>query len=1176
MANNRIQVKRTSTSGRTPNTTNSGNSQYIAAGEFALNMADGILYSSNGSASIEIGANNTNQNVTGNLTVKAIIANNSIGAEGQTLTSNGSAVYWATGGGSGSVTQVDTGSGLTGGPITTTGTVSILANTGIVANSTGTFVNAAYIGTLTANNANNLDGVAATSYVNTSGNYTLSGNLTFTSGANAIVLSNATSNWVYWDASGATPPTFTTRSAGTKLVLYPALSDVQADYALGIEAATLWSSVPVSSDSFKFKWYGGTTEAASLSGAGQLTVLGSVNAAAYNVGTSFTANSTVVNAVSYYAGTLLVANTTVSNATHLGGTAASGYQTSAGLSANVATLTANNTSFVGSVSAANVVSNAQLTGNLANYVTTTNLTNNLANYQTTAGLSANVATLTANNTNFVGSVSAANVISNAQLTGNLANYAALSGATFTGAVVVSNNLTITGNLTLSGNTVIVGANNLVVQDAIVSLHTPANLSSLTSNDGKNIGLAFHYYDTEDKHALLYRDNATGYLQFHTDGGDPQSNSNPTGNNLGTIQANIFWAGNDSVYATTNSTVYTGTANNTSFVGSVSAANVVSNVQLSGNLANYVTATNLSNNLANYQTTAGLSANVAKLTSNNSTFAFGKSEAALNVNSALTSNNSTNLGGTAAAGYQTTAGLSANVATLTSNNATTAYGKTEGNLNVNSALTANNSTNLGGVAASGYQTSAGLSANVATLTANNSTNLNGQPASFYTNASNITTGALPYAQIPANIVNTTAAFTISGVRTHNANIVIGTTAGISANGGFGTAGHVLHSNGTSVYWAVDDNSGGTVTSVATGNGMTGGAITTTGTVSVLANTGIVANATGTFVNASYIATITANNATFINGNSVLTVMESLRANRALHGGGTITVSASGDILWSARFIVISNGRGTHFSTDGFFNISCPTSGTITGVGGAANKTATAAGIPLGSWEAIYYIMPIGSNSGSLAANFRVVSYTSDVEIPSNWLLICVKNDDNSNYYFNNGIILKAGQSFAGGTFTSANMPLANNATNLNGQAASFYTNASNITTGTLPDARLSSAVINTTAAFTRTGVTTFSANVILNSSGLSANGGFGTAGQVLTTNGTATYWTAAAGGGYYKGGSAAVGTLAVGGQNLFRVNADTLNFNTTIAAGENAQATGPIAVAAGITLTVASGARVAIV
>ena len=43
-----------------------------------------------------------------------------------------------------------------------------------------------------------------------------------------------------------------------------------------------------------------------------------------------------------------------------------------------ATLTANNTSFVGTVSAANVVSNNQLSSNLANY-------------QTTAGLSANIA-----------------------------------------------------------------------------------------------------------------------------------------------------------------------------------------------------------------------------------------------------------------------------------------------------------------------------------------------------------------------------------------------------------------------------------------------------------------------------------------------------------------------------------------------------------------------------------------------------------------------------------------------------------------------------------------------------------------------------------------------------------------------------------------------------------------
>jgi len=51
-----IQVKRTNVAGRTPNTTNVANAQYIAEGELALNLPDGVLYSSNGSALIEVGA----------------------------------------------------------------------------------------------------------------------------------------------------------------------------------------------------------------------------------------------------------------------------------------------------------------------------------------------------------------------------------------------------------------------------------------------------------------------------------------------------------------------------------------------------------------------------------------------------------------------------------------------------------------------------------------------------------------------------------------------------------------------------------------------------------------------------------------------------------------------------------------------------------------------------------------------------------------------------------------------------------------------------------------------------------------------------------------------------------------------------------------------------------------
>ena len=54
---NKIQIKRTTTSGLLPNVSNSSNTSYIAAGELAINLTDRKLLSSNGSATFEIGAN---------------------------------------------------------------------------------------------------------------------------------------------------------------------------------------------------------------------------------------------------------------------------------------------------------------------------------------------------------------------------------------------------------------------------------------------------------------------------------------------------------------------------------------------------------------------------------------------------------------------------------------------------------------------------------------------------------------------------------------------------------------------------------------------------------------------------------------------------------------------------------------------------------------------------------------------------------------------------------------------------------------------------------------------------------------------------------------------------------------------------------------------------------------
>jgi hypothetical protein len=102
-----------------------------------------------------------------------------------------------------------------------------------------------------------------------------------TDGAGQIYLNGATSNRVEWSAVGTGAPAFTTRSAGTKLLIYPAISVSQVDYAMGIDAATLWSSVPVASSSFYFKWYGGQTQVASLDGTGAFTAIGGIAGGAF-------------------------------------------------------------------------------------------------------------------------------------------------------------------------------------------------------------------------------------------------------------------------------------------------------------------------------------------------------------------------------------------------------------------------------------------------------------------------------------------------------------------------------------------------------------------------------------------------------------------------------------------------------------------------------------------------------------------------------------------------------------------------------------------------------------------------------------------------------------------------------------------------------------------------------
>jgi hypothetical protein len=105
-------------------------------------------------------------------------------------------------------------------------------------------------------------------------------------------------------------------------------------------------------------------------------------------------------------------------------------------------------------------------------------------------------------------------------------------------------------------------------------------------------------------------------------------------------------------------------------------------------------------------------------------------------------------------------------------------------------------------------------------ANNATNLGGVAAASY--------------------VNTAGAYTRTGVTTFNANAVIGPTgelvfdanSGIYANGSLGTAGQVLTSNATTIYWANSSGGGGGFTngqSISVNNFVVSGSFTANGSV-----------------------------------------------------------------------------------------------------------------------------------------------------------------------------------------------------------------------------------------------------------------------------------------------------------------------------------------------------------
>ena len=119
-----------------------------------------------------------------------------------------------------------------------------------------------------------------------------------------------------------------------------------------------------------------------------------------------------------------------------------------------------------------------------------------------------------------------------------------------------------------------------------------------------------------------------------------------------------------------------------------------------------------------------------------------------------------------------------------------------------------------------------------------------------------------------------------------------------------------------------------------------------------------------------------------------------AQMTLNGGGIVTWNGSA-VKWSQRVIAIPV-ENSEFGSQGYIDINCPTSGTVVYYNSSnvtTTVTCTAAGVPLGPWESLYYQVTPGQGSASDQTKFRVVQYINSTWSPTTgWILIATTNGE----------------------------------------------------------------------------------------------------------------------------------------------------------------------------------------